>query len=117
MGKEVDFVGNGAGEVGEGFADIGRVVVGFVVVLGGYGEQLLVHRLKSVDAFLERDVVGREFGLWWGRWSASIWRDIEVGGKMFGGAVTTLPSAVPICSLKYCCVRAANDEEVDLVLC
>jgi len=30
MGEEVDFVGDGAGEVCEGFADVGRIVVGFI---------------------------------------------------------------------------------------
>lgn len=34
VGEEVDFVGDGAAEVVEGFADIGGVVVGFVCVLG-----------------------------------------------------------------------------------
>ena len=33
VGEEVDFVGDGAAEVVEGFADIGGVVVGFVCVL------------------------------------------------------------------------------------
>lgn len=30
VGEEVDFVGDGAAEVVEGFSDVGRVVVGFV---------------------------------------------------------------------------------------
>ena len=34
VGEEVDLVGDGAGEVREGFADVGRVVIGFVGVLG-----------------------------------------------------------------------------------
>ena len=34
-GEEVDFIGDRAGEVGEGFADVGGIVVGFVAVLGG----------------------------------------------------------------------------------
>lgn len=34
VGKKVDFVGNGAAKISEGFADIGRVVVGFIGVLG-----------------------------------------------------------------------------------
>ena len=39
-GQEVDFIGDGAAEVVEGFADVGRVVVGFVRVLGaGCGER------------------------------------------------------------------------------
>ena len=33
MREKLDFVCDCAGEVGEGFADIGRVVVGFVRVL------------------------------------------------------------------------------------
>lgn len=33
-GKKVDFVGNGAAKVSEGFTDIWRVVVGFIGVLG-----------------------------------------------------------------------------------
>lgn len=32
-GKKVDFVGNGAAKISEGFADIWRVVVGFIGVL------------------------------------------------------------------------------------
>lgn len=38
-GEEVDFLGDGAAEVVEGFADVGRVVVGFVGVLGAVGEE------------------------------------------------------------------------------
>lgn len=33
-GEEVNFLGDGAAEVVEGFSDVGRVVVGFVGVLG-----------------------------------------------------------------------------------
>lgn len=33
-GKKVDFVGNGAAKISEGFANVGRVVVGFIGVLG-----------------------------------------------------------------------------------
>ena len=33
VGEEGDFVGYGAAEVVEGFADVGRVVVGFIGVL------------------------------------------------------------------------------------
>lgn len=33
-GKKVDFVRNGAAKISEGFADVGRVVVGFIGVLG-----------------------------------------------------------------------------------
>lgn len=38
-GEEVDFLGDGAAEVVEGFADVGRVVVGFVGVLGAVREE------------------------------------------------------------------------------
>ncbi len=34
MGEEVDFVGDGAAKVIERFANIGRVIVGFIGVLG-----------------------------------------------------------------------------------
>ena len=30
MGEEVDFIGDGASEVVEGLANVGRVVVGFI---------------------------------------------------------------------------------------
>lgn len=30
MGKEIDFIGYGASEIVKGFADVGRVVIGFV---------------------------------------------------------------------------------------
>lgn len=63
MRKEVDFVGYRAGEVGEGFADVGRVVVGFIAVLGCYAQELLVDGFESVDAFFELNVVGRKLGL------------------------------------------------------
>lgn len=33
-GKKVDFVGNGTAKISEGFTDVGRVVVGFIGVLG-----------------------------------------------------------------------------------
>ena len=34
VGEELDFIGNGATEVIERFADIGRVVISFIRVLG-----------------------------------------------------------------------------------
>lgn len=33
MGEEVDFVGDGTAEIVERFADVGRIVVGFVCIL------------------------------------------------------------------------------------
>ena len=45
----MDFVGDGAAEVVEGFADVGRVVVGFVGVLG---------TVRSVGLRVDRTVVG-----------------------------------------------------------
>ncbi len=85
-GEEVDFLGDGAAEVVEGFADVGRVVVGFVGVLGAGGEEsveiggvrgsggeggcvrdleeLLVDLFEGVDALLEGDVVRGKFCLW-----------------------------------------------------
>lgn len=63
MRKEVDFVGYGAGEVGEGLADIGGIVVGFIAVLRCDAEELLVDSFEGVDTFLKLNVIGRELGL------------------------------------------------------
>ena len=38
MGEEIDFVGDGAAEVIEGFSDVGGVVVGFICILGSRGD-------------------------------------------------------------------------------
>lgn len=50
-GKEVDFVGNGAAKISEGFADIWRVVVGFIGVLGArwgkYGSESMLLILEG----------------------------------------------------------------------
>lgn len=37
----MDFVGDGTAQVDKGFADVGRVVVGFVRVLGAVGTKVL----------------------------------------------------------------------------
>ena len=34
MGKKIDFVGDGAAKVIERLADVGRIVIGFIRVLG-----------------------------------------------------------------------------------
>lgn len=76
----MDFVGNGAAKISEGFADIWRVVVGFIGILGSswqngafrvcainsrglvienlrYLEKLLVNLLQSVNALFKLGVV------------------------------------------------------------
>ena len=80
MGQEGELFCNGAGEVGDGFADVGGVVVGFVGVLGARGglaealhvtrvedargrKELLVCSLESIDTLFELNVVGWELGL------------------------------------------------------
>ena len=63
MGEQIDFVSDCTGEVREGFADVGGVVVGFVAVLRGHGEELLVHSFEGVDSLLELNVIGGELGL------------------------------------------------------
>ena len=63
MRKQIDFISDGAGEVGEGFTDIGRVVVGFVTILRCHAQQFLVNGFEGVDTFFELDVVGRELSL------------------------------------------------------
>lgn len=83
VGEEVDFLRYGAAEIGDGLADVGWVVVGFVGVLRA-GEGMLdsklllggglsgvvrdlehgcVHLLQGIDSLLELDVVWRELGL------------------------------------------------------
>jgi len=65
--EELDFLADGARQVDEGLADIGRVVVCFVGVLRGRAQELGVYRAESFDALFELDVVGWELGLREGR--------------------------------------------------
>lgn len=78
-----DLFGNGAAEVLEGLLDVGRVVVGLVVVGRAvsvlsatqvcelvrpgqnprHGQHLLMRLLEGIDALLEVDVVGGQLGL------------------------------------------------------
>ena len=118
MRKEIDFVGDGAGEVGEGFADVGRVVVGFIAVLGCHAQELLMDGFESVDAFFELNVVGRKLGL---DENVSISFPSEGDSDKAGEWESnnkghTLSSAVPICSLKYCWVRAAKGVTEELIV-
>lgn len=70
-------------------------------------EKLLVDLLQGIDSLFELDVV---------RW------ELSLDGEYLSLCLDcrrkdcdcTLSSAVPICSLKYCCVRAANGEMEDL---
>jgi hypothetical protein len=82
VGEEVDLLRDGAAEVGDGLADVGWVVVGFVGVLraagtvleGGAGargrrdsvrdlQHARVHLLQRIDPLLELNVVRRELRL------------------------------------------------------
>jgi len=62
-GEEGDFVGDGVGEVEEGFAEVRGVVVSFVRVLGSDGKELGVDLLQGVDTLLKLDIVGGKLGL------------------------------------------------------
>lgn len=83
VGEERDFIGDGVSEVEEGFAEVGRIVVSFVRVLGTEGdvstregelgigkgslrdgEELRVDLLQGVNTLLKLDIVGRKLGLY-----------------------------------------------------
>lgn len=61
--QQVHFLRHGAPEVIEGFPDVGRVVVGFVRILGCHLEHLRVDLLEGIDTLLELDIVRRELSL------------------------------------------------------
>ena len=63
MAEKCDLFRDRTAEVVEGFADVGWVVVGFIGVLRGDLEHLLVDLLEGIDTLLKLDVVGRELGL------------------------------------------------------
>lgn len=62
-GEEVDLLGDCSSKIVEGFAKVGRVVVGFIRVLGGDLKHLLVDLLERIDSLLEFDIVWWELGL------------------------------------------------------
>lgn len=57
LAEEVDFVGDRLAQVLEAFADIWWVIVGFVCILRGRGEELLVRSFQRINAVLELDIV------------------------------------------------------------
>jgi hypothetical protein len=61
--EQLDLLADSAAQVAKGLLNVGRVVVGFVVVLRCDGEQLLVHLLERIDSLFEVDIVWRELGL------------------------------------------------------
>lgn len=74
-------------------------------------KQFLVHLLESVDALLELDIVRWELRLGSNTLSQQLVINTDRGFRV---DEDTLSSAVPSCSLTYCCVRAAKGEKEDL---
>lgn len=135
VGEEVDLLRDGAAKIGDGLADVGWVVVGFVGVLRagrsgalaglleGRGggvirdlEHARVHLLQRIDALFELDVVGRELGLLYrvnARFKHPLletWQALDRAQDMSRDR-RTLSSTWPTCSFTYCCVLAAHGEK------